>query len=177
MPLHAEYAKAIEGRYGDIVNSPADRGAGSATAAEFLKRFVGDVPWAHLDIAGTAYDLGRPYASKGGAGLGVRLLVELARGEPAAPDLALRLLGLWILLVAVYAATLGIPAETGSDYAGNEPHHLLAAESIVSDRDVDLADEYAERSYAELVPARAARPTGRSSPGGSWSRTASASRC
>ena len=51
------------------------------------KRFVGDVPWAHLDIAGTAYDLGRPYAPKGGAGWGVRLLVELARGEPAAPDL------------------------------------------------------------------------------------------
>jgi leucyl aminopeptidase len=87
MPLHAEYAKAIEGRYGDIVNSPADRGAGSATAAEFLKRFVGEVPWAHLDIAGTAYDLKRPYAPNGGAGWGVRLLVELARGEPAAPDL------------------------------------------------------------------------------------------
>ncbi|HEX6025795.1 MAG TPA: leucyl aminopeptidase [Solirubrobacter sp.] len=87
MPLHAEYSKAIEGKYGDIVNSPAERGAGSATAAEFLKRFVGDVPWAHLDIAGTAYDLGRPYASKGGAGWGVRLLVELARGELAAPDL------------------------------------------------------------------------------------------
>ena len=80
MPLHAEYAKVIEGRYADIVNSPADRGAGSATAAEFLHRFVGDVPWAHLDIAGTAYDLGKPYAPKGGAGWGVRLLVELARG-------------------------------------------------------------------------------------------------
>ncbi len=64
----------------------------------------------------------------------------------------MRLVGLWILLVAVYAATLGIPAETGSDYAGNEPHHLLAAESIVSDRDVDLADEYAERSYAGWYP-------------------------
>ena len=87
MPLHAEFAKAIEGRYGDIMNTTAERGAGSATAAEFLKRFVGDVPWAHLDIAGTAYDLGRPYAPKGGAGWGVRLLVELARGEPAAPDL------------------------------------------------------------------------------------------
>jgi leucyl aminopeptidase len=87
MPLHAEYSKAIEGRYGDIVNSTAERGAGSATAAEFLKRFVGDVPWAHLDIAGSAYDLGRAYAPKGAAGWGVRLLVELARGEPAAPDL------------------------------------------------------------------------------------------
>ncbi len=59
---------------------------------------------------------------------------------------------MWILLVAVYATTLGIPATAGMDYAGNEPHHLLAAESIVSDRDVDLTDEYAERSYASWYP-------------------------
>ncbi len=65
----------------------------------------------------------------------------------------MRLVGLWILLVAVYAATLGIPAERGTDYAGNEPHHLLAAESIVSDHDFDLTDEYRDRAYAELVPA------------------------
>ena len=38
------------------------------------------------------------------------------------------------------------------DYAGAEPHHLLAAESIVSDRDVDLTDEYAERAYASWYP-------------------------
>src|SRR3954454_5404362 len=63
-----------------------------------------------------------------------------------------RLAGLWILLVAVYAATLGIPAQPGMDYAGAEPHHLLAAESIVSDRDVDLTDEYAERAYASWYP-------------------------
>ena len=63
-----------------------------------------------------------------------------------------RLVGLWILLVAVYAATLGIPARTGMDYAGDEPHHLLAAESIVSDRDVDLTDEYADRAYASWYP-------------------------
>jgi leucyl aminopeptidase len=87
LPLHAEYAKLIEGRYGDIVNSPADRVAGGITAAEFLHRFVGEVPWGHLDIAGTAYDGGKPYAPKGGAGWGVRLLVDLARGEPAAPDM------------------------------------------------------------------------------------------
>ena len=60
----------------------------------------------------------------------------------------MRLVALWILLVAVYAATLGIPAQPGLDYAGTEPHHLLAAESIISDRDLDLADEYEERSYA-----------------------------
>lgn len=63
-----------------------------------------------------------------------------------------RFVGLWILLVAVYAATLGVPAQPGLDYAGNEPHHLLAAESLVSDRDVDLTDEYAERSYAAWYP-------------------------
>lgn len=59
---------------------------------------------------------------------------------------------MWILLVAVYAATLGIPAQPGMDYAGNEPHHLLAAESLVSDRDVDLSDEYRERAYASWYP-------------------------
>src|SRR3954451_12940570 len=68
------------------------------------------------------------------------------RGPPS--WVGVRLAGLWILLVAVYAATLGIPATHGSDYAGNEPHHLLAAESLVSDRDVDLADEYRDRAYA-----------------------------
>ncbi|WP_157591840.1 hypothetical protein [Solirubrobacter soli] len=64
----------------------------------------------------------------------------------------MRLAGLWILLVAVYATTLSIPATTGLDYAGAEPHHLLAAESIVSDRDVNLTDEYAERAYASWYP-------------------------
>src|SRR3954471_10654583 len=59
---------------------------------------------------------------------------------------------LWILLVAVYATTLGIPAQIGMDYAGAEPHHLLAAESIVSDRDVDLADEDRDRAHAGWYP-------------------------
>jgi hypothetical protein len=63
-----------------------------------------------------------------------------------------RLAALWILLVAVYATTLSIPAQIGLDYSGAEPHHLLAAESIVSDRDVDLSDEYTERAYASWYP-------------------------
>jgi leucyl aminopeptidase len=79
LPLHAEYAEMIKGRYADIVNATEARKASSITAAEFLKRFVGDVPWAHVDIAGTAWDLERPYARKGGAGFGVRLLVDLAQ--------------------------------------------------------------------------------------------------
>ncbi len=45
----------------------------------FLSNFVGDVPWVHLDIAGSAWDLGRAYAAKSASGYGVRLLVELAR--------------------------------------------------------------------------------------------------
>ena len=87
LPLHDEYAKAIEGKYADIANAVETRQAGSIAAAEFLKRFVGEVPWAHLDIAGTAWDLGRAYAAKGGSGWGVRLLVELARANSGAPDL------------------------------------------------------------------------------------------
>jgi leucyl aminopeptidase len=81
MPLHGEYADMIKGRYAQIVNSTTKREATAVTAAEFLHRFAGDVPWAHLDIAGTAYDVRRPYfADKGATGFGVRLLVELARG-------------------------------------------------------------------------------------------------
>jgi leucyl aminopeptidase len=81
MPLDPEYARMIEGRYADIVNSTEARKATAITAAEFLHRFAGDVPWAHLDIAGAAYDGGRPYAPTGGAGWGVRLLIELARAN------------------------------------------------------------------------------------------------
>jgi leucyl aminopeptidase len=80
MPLHAEYDEQIKGRYADIVNSES-RKAHPIQGASFLKRFVGDVPWAHLDIAGTAHDNGRAYTAKGGAGWGVRLLLELARTE------------------------------------------------------------------------------------------------
>jgi leucyl aminopeptidase len=78
MPLHPEYKKLIKGAYGDINNAPERGKAGAIVAAEFLARFADDIPWVHLDIAGTAWDLGRSYAEKGGSGFGVRLLVELA---------------------------------------------------------------------------------------------------
>jgi leucyl aminopeptidase len=87
LPLHAEYADAIKGRYADIANAVENRKAASITAAEFLKRFTGDVPWAHVDIAGVSWDNGKPYTGKGGAGFGVRLLIELARANAGAPDL------------------------------------------------------------------------------------------
>jgi leucyl aminopeptidase len=85
LPLHRDYADMIKGRYGRLVNTTAKREATALTAGEFLHHFAGDVPWAHLDIAGTAFDVRRPYfADKGATGFGVRLLVELARGAAAA---------------------------------------------------------------------------------------------
>ncbi len=79
LPLHAEYDELIKGTYGDLDNAPEARKAGTIVGAAFLSNFVGEVPWAHLDIAGSAWDLGRPYIGKGASGYGVRLLVELAR--------------------------------------------------------------------------------------------------
>jgi leucyl aminopeptidase len=84
LPLHTRYAEMVKGRYADIANVADKREAGAITAGEFLHRFVGDTPWAHLDIAGTGWDLGVPYAPKGGSGFGVRLLVDLARRVGAA---------------------------------------------------------------------------------------------
>jgi leucyl aminopeptidase len=83
LPLHEEYDELIKGKYGDLDNAPEGRKAGTITGATFLSKFVGDTPWAHLDIAGSAWDLGRAYAPKGAAGYGVRLLVELARSYRA----------------------------------------------------------------------------------------------
>jgi leucyl aminopeptidase len=78
LPLDPAYDELIKGRYADLVNSSEGRKAQPITAAALLARFVGDVPWAHLDIAGVADSLGRPYAAKGASGWGVRLLIELA---------------------------------------------------------------------------------------------------
>jgi len=55
------------------------REATAITAAEFLHHFAGEVPWAHLDIAGTAYGARRAYLDKGATGVGVRLLVSVAQ--------------------------------------------------------------------------------------------------
>jgi leucyl aminopeptidase len=83
LPLHAEYSELIAGKYGDLDNAPEARKAGTITAASFLSNFVGETPWVHLDIAGSAWDLGRAYVGKGASGYGVRLLVELARSYSA----------------------------------------------------------------------------------------------
>jgi hypothetical protein len=72
----------------------------------------------------------------------------------------MRALALWAVLFAAYAATLGINAVGRSDYGADEPRYLLLAESIVSDRDVDLTDEFAARAYADFQ-AGPLRPQGR----------------
>jgi leucyl aminopeptidase len=87
LPLDPRYAKMVGGRYAQLTNQSARREATPITAAEFLHHFVDETPWAHLDIAGTAYDVPREYfAGKGATGFGVRLLVELARGLWIAED-------------------------------------------------------------------------------------------
>lgn len=74
-PLHENYDKDINSDVADVQNIGKGRGAGSITAAQFLKRFVNDVPWAHLDIAGVAWTK-TPLAlcEKGATAFGVRLL-------------------------------------------------------------------------------------------------------
>ncbi len=81
LPLDPEYAERVKGRFADLTNSPEDKKAHPISGAEFLHRFVADVPWAHLDIAGVGWDLGKPWAAKGGSGFGVRLLVALAAAQ------------------------------------------------------------------------------------------------
>jgi leucyl aminopeptidase len=79
LPLHPEYKAMMKGTVADLSNLGSKREAGTITAASFLEEFVGDTPWAHIDIAGTAWDVGRAYTGKGGSGYGVRLLVQLVR--------------------------------------------------------------------------------------------------
>src|SRR4051794_23358568 len=59
---------------------------------------------------------------------------------------------LWLVLFAVYARTIGVRASGDSQYAGAEPHYLLAAKSLVDDGDVDLTDDYRARDYRDFHP-------------------------
>lgn len=79
LPLGPEYRKQIKSEVADIKNV-GDRSGGAITAAAFLKEFVGETPWVHLDIAGTAYGFTeKSYIPKGPSGIGARTLVELIR--------------------------------------------------------------------------------------------------
>jgi leucyl aminopeptidase len=78
MPMGDVYDKMINTDAADMKNIGSGRGAGSTTAAQFLKRFVDKTPWAHLDIAGVTWSKsGKATAPRGGTGFGVRLLDRL----------------------------------------------------------------------------------------------------
>jgi leucyl aminopeptidase len=79
MPLHPDYLELTKGTYADLQNAAEQRVAQSNYAAEFLRQFVGETPWVHVDIAGTAWGTSRNYVGKGASGFGTRMLVELAR--------------------------------------------------------------------------------------------------
>ena len=67
----------------DFTNT-GGRPGGSITGALFIKEFAGELPWVHLDIAGTAWaEEAKPYQPKGATGVGVRTLVQLAMTAPA----------------------------------------------------------------------------------------------
>jgi leucyl aminopeptidase len=70
----------LKSEIADFTNT-GGRPAGASTAATFLKEFTGGLPWAHLDIAGTAWaEEAKPYQPKGPTGVAVRTLAELATG-------------------------------------------------------------------------------------------------
>ncbi|MCP4296879.1 MAG: leucyl aminopeptidase [Proteobacteria bacterium] len=90
LPLGPAYAKQIKSKVADIKNT-GGRPAGSITAAEYLHKFVGDTPWAHLDIAGTAWDFTeKTYVPKGPSGIGTRTLIEFVRNWRAEGSSMLR---------------------------------------------------------------------------------------
>ena len=81
LPLPEDYRKLIDSDVADVKNISGGRHAGALTAGLFLREFVGDIPWAHLDIAGPARsEDDEGYLQKGGTGFGVRTLVEAVMG-------------------------------------------------------------------------------------------------
>ena len=78
MPLYDEYKDQLRSEIADMINT-GGRFGGAITAALFLKEFTGNLPWVHMDIAGTAWaDENKPFMPKGPTGVGLRTLVELA---------------------------------------------------------------------------------------------------
>jgi leucyl aminopeptidase len=78
MPTFDDYREQLRSEIADFMNT-GGRPAGAITAAMFLKEFTGGLPWAHLDVAGTAWaDEAKPYQPKGATGIGVRTLAGLA---------------------------------------------------------------------------------------------------
>jgi len=81
LPMYADYDDQIRSEVADIKNVGEGRWGGAITAAKFLERFVGGIPWTHVDIAGPAFaEKPRPWTDGGGTGAMVRAFVEFARG-------------------------------------------------------------------------------------------------
>jgi len=81
MPLWDDYFELIKSDIADYKNT-GGRNGGAITAAAFLSKFVGDIPWVHLDIAGPCWlDKDRPYTPRGASGIGVRLLISWLRNR------------------------------------------------------------------------------------------------
>jgi leucyl aminopeptidase len=78
MPLDPEYLELTKGQYADLTNASEVRKAPSSYAGEFLRQFVDDRPWVHMDIAGTAWNTAAPYVGSGASGWGTRTFIELA---------------------------------------------------------------------------------------------------
>ncbi|MDP6509489.1 MAG: leucyl aminopeptidase [Chloroflexota bacterium] len=86
LPLWEEYEAGIKGKTADI-NNTGGRPAGTINGGMFLKHFAGDVPWCHLDIAGTAWDVTeKAHIGPGGTGVGVRLITQLLREWAGPPQ-------------------------------------------------------------------------------------------
>jgi hypothetical protein len=163
LPLWDEYREQIDSTIADIKNS-GGRAAGSITAGWFLKEFVDDdVPWVHLDIAGTAYrDEAAPYLRKGAAGVPTRLLIDWVRAraehDPDAPG---------------HRRRTGLRRVLTTCSAGRGRASLAQARrprrSVTPDPEEELAEEDTGGA-ADSVPAR---PLVRSRPCRSARRTAS----
>jgi leucyl aminopeptidase len=90
LPVFDDYKEQLRSEIADFTNS-GGRAAGATTAALFLKEFTGELPWVHIDIAGTAWsDEPKPYQPKGPTGAGVRTLVQLALAAEAWGKLTLK---------------------------------------------------------------------------------------
>ena len=77
MPLHDDYKDGLKSEIADLNNVSSQRGAGAIVAALFMRDFTGGIPWAHLDIAGTAFtERELPLGPKGGTGVTVRTLLN-----------------------------------------------------------------------------------------------------
>jgi leucyl aminopeptidase len=87
-PLHPRYRRYVDSAFADMKNASILRQGSPALAAEFLREFAGDGPWAHVDMAGPGFlerSRGDFLTVPGGTGFGVRLIVELARSFAQEP--------------------------------------------------------------------------------------------